>query len=107
MKSNAEILMDYKKMLDEEIITPEEFEKKKYELLNQPEVETNTSVNQATSVSHNVVEETNPSMGWGILGALIPIVGLILFLVWNNTKPKSAKYAGIGGLIGFIFWLIV
>ena len=40
------------------------------------------------------------SIGWGVLGFLIPIVGLVLFLVWKNTKPKCAKMAGLGALIG-------
>jgi hypothetical protein len=40
---------------------------------------------------------------WGILGWFVPIVGLILFFVWNNTKPKSAKAALIGALI---YWLL-
>ena len=41
------------------------------------------------------------SIGWAILSFFIPIVGLILFLVWRTTKPKTAKVAGIGALIGF------
>ncbi|MDE7269355.1 MAG: hypothetical protein K2N81_02650, partial [Acetatifactor sp.] len=36
---------------------------------------------------------------WGLLGCCIPIAGLILFLVWKDTKPKSAKAAGIGALV--------
>lgn len=36
---------------------------------------------------------------WGLLGCCIPLVGLILFLVWKDTKPKTAKAAGIGALI--------
>ena len=36
---------------------------------------------------------------WGLLGCCIPIVGLILFLVWKDTKPKTAKAAGIGALV--------
>ena len=31
---------------------------------------------------------------WGLLGCCIPIVGLILFLVWKDTKPRTAKAAG-------------
>lgn len=42
----------------------------------------------------------NGSIGWGFLGFCIPLVGLILFLVWKDSKPKSAKNAGIGALIG-------
>ena len=42
------------------------------------------------------------SIGWAILGFLVPLVGLILFLVWMNTRPKSGKMAGIGALINVI-----
>lgn len=33
---------------------------------------------------------------------LIPVVGLILYLVWNSTMPRKAKQAGKWALIGFI-----
>jgi hypothetical protein len=46
------------------------------------------------------------SIGWGILGFLFPIVGLILFLVWRTKKPKCAKVAGIGAIIGFVLGII-
>ena len=39
---------------------------------------------------------------WGLLGCCIPIVGLILFLVWKDTKPRTAKAAGIGALVSVI-----
>ena len=39
---------------------------------------------------------------WGLLGCCIPIVGLILFLVWKDSKPKTAKAAGIGALVSVI-----
>lgn len=57
----------------------------------------------------NVVD--NGGFGWGLLGCCIPIAGLILFLVWKDTKPKTAKAAGIGALvsviIGVIYYIIV
>lgn len=37
-----------------------------------------------------------------MLGCCIPLVGLILFLVWKDTKPKTSKAAGIGALVGVI-----
>ena len=46
------------------------------------------------------------SFGWAVLGFFIPLVGLILFLVWRKTKPKSAKNAGIGALVGFCLNLL-
>ena len=47
------------------------------------------------------------SIGWAILGFIIPLAGIILFLVWRTTKPQTAKMACIGAAIGFIFALIV
>ncbi|MDO4487808.1 MAG: zinc ribbon domain-containing protein, partial [Eubacteriales bacterium] len=44
----------------------------------------------------------NGGFGWGFLGFCIPIVGLILFLVWKDTKPRTAKAAGKGALISVI-----
>lgn len=42
---------------------------------------------------------------WGLLGCCIPIAGLILFLVWKDTKPRTAKAAGI--LAGLATWWAV
>lgn len=41
----------------------------------------------------------NGSLGWGVLGCCVPLAGLILFLVWKDQKPKTAKMAGMGALI--------
>ena len=55
-----------------------------------------------------VAQETKPAVvdnggfWWGALGCCVPIVGLILFLVWKDTKPKTAKAAGKGALISVI-----
>lgn len=53
----------------------------------------------------------NGGFGWGLLGCCVPIVGLILFLVWKDTKPKTAKAAGIGALvsvaISIVYYLVV
>ena len=54
--------------------------------------------------SCGVAQDSNPPVvdnggfGWGLLGCCLPIVGLILFLVWKDQKPKTAKAAGIGAL---------
>ncbi len=48
---------------------------------------------------------------WGLLGCCIPLVGLILFLVWKDTKPRTSKAAGIGALtgviIGVVFYVLI
>jgi hypothetical protein len=52
------------------------------------------------------VMEEGSSFGWGVLGFFIPLVGLILFCVWKQTKPRAAKAAGIGALIGFVLGIV-
>ncbi len=52
------------------------------------------------------VGEDNGGFGWGLLGFCIPIVGLVLFLVWKDTKPKTAKVAGMGALISVILSVV-
>lgn len=47
------------------------------------------------------------SKGFAILGFFIPIIGLILYLVYEHKQPKRAKSAGKGALIGFITKLVV
>lgn len=47
------------------------------------------------------VEVDTPSAGLNILSFLIPLVGLILFLSWQNTTPIKAKAVGKWALIGF------
>lgn len=47
------------------------------------------------------------SFGWAVLGFFFPIVGLILYLVWKDTKPKSAKQAGMGALVSVIINVVL
>ena len=42
------------------------------------------------------------SIGWYVLGFCIPLVGLILFLVWQRDRPHSANMSGVGALTGVI-----
>lgn len=48
----------------------------------------------------------NGGFGWGVLGCCIPIVGLILYLVWKDTKPITAKAVGKGALISVILSVV-
>lgn len=49
----------------------------------------------------------NGGFGWGLLGCCIPIVGLILFLVWKDQKPNTAKAAGIGALVSVCIYIVL
>ena len=43
----------------------------------------------------------------GLLGFCLPVVGLILFLVWKDSRPKNSKIAGKGALISVIVLIVV
>ena len=60
-------------------------------------------------VNKNQVSNNNDSgsIGYGILGFFLPLVGLILYLCWKNESPKNAKTVGKGALIGLILFLII
>ncbi len=51
-------------------------------------------------------EVDNGGFLWGLLGCCIPIVGLVLFLVWKDSKPRTAKAAGIGALVSVILGVL-
>lgn len=68
---------------------------------------------QAVICPHcGVSQETKPAVvdnggfGWGALGFCIPIVGLVLYLVWKDTKPRTAKAAGKGALVSVILGVV-
>lgn len=54
------------------------------------------------------------TVGWGILGFFLPIVGFILWLVWKDEQPARSRSAGIGclvsvclGVVGSIIYIII
>ena len=58
--------------------------------------------------SENLEEnEDKGSVGFSILSFFIPIVGLIIFLMWQEKSPKTAKQAGFWALIGFVINILV
>ena len=72
----------------------------------------NQNTYQSTPVQNPVTPAPadNGGFWWGALGCCVPIAGLILFLVWNDSKPKTAKAAGKGALIsviaGAVLWVL-
>ena len=49
----------------------------------------------------------NGGFGWGLLGFLVPIAGLVLFLMWNDERPKTAKALIKGAISSFIFGIVI
>ena len=52
----------------------------------------NTNYNRSYSVDTG-------SAGWGLLGFCVPIVGIVLYFVWKNEKPNTARVCLNGALI--------
>lgn len=44
---------------------------------------------------------------WGGLCFLVPVVGLILYLIWRKEKPKTARVCGIGALVSVGLSIVV
>lgn len=63
-------------------------------------------INCGTRFDNKEVDDQS-SFGFAILGFFIPIVGLILFLIYEGKKPKRAKSSGKGALIGFITKIVL
>ena len=42
------------------------------------------------------------SFGWAVLGFFLPIVGLILWLVWKDTRPLDSRRSRNGFIVGLI-----
>jgi hypothetical protein len=67
------------------------------------------STSSTTHVHRSSVNDEG-GFGWGLLGFCIPIVGLVLYLVWMNDRPNTAKAAGMGALISvgvsILFYII-
>ncbi|MBP5242246.1 MAG: zinc ribbon domain-containing protein [Clostridia bacterium] len=60
------------------------------------------SINGQAPVQAQPTEVDAPNMGYAVLGFLIPIVGLILYLIWKDQFPLRAKSAGKGALVALI-----
>lgn len=69
----------------------------------------NEKENEFDILEEEKITKKNDDRGgfaWGCLGFCIPIVGLILWLVWRDEKPKTAKAVGIGALVSAIIGAI-
>ena len=55
--------------------------------------------------------EDKPNLGINIISlCCIPILGIIMYFVWKDEKPKAAKSALIFGLVGIgvvVLWYVV
>lgn len=48
------------------------------------------------------VVDDDGSILWAVIGFIIPPLGIFLWIVWHDTKPKSSKMAGMGALTSIL-----
>lgn len=58
-------------------------------------------VNCGKMLHNTSIQNTSSAPSWlyTLIGVLVPIVGLVLYLVWKDTNPNDAVAAGKGALI--------
>lgn len=58
----------------------------------------------------NGTQDTDSVAGWACLAFCFPIVGIIIYCIWANTRPKNAKTvltaAVVSFVLGIIFYII-
>ena len=52
-------------------------------------------------------KDDSSSFGFALLGFLFPLIGLILYFVYDDKRPKRAKSVGKGALVGVITRIVI
>lgn len=68
--------------------------------------EINYSGNNEAPIQNNVTID-NPSHFAGAVSCCFPIVGLILYFVWKDEKPNSAKVICYWMIGGIVIWVVL
>lgn len=64
-------------------------------------------VEQKSTSNVSTSNDDTGSIGWGVLGFFIPLVGIILYCVWRNEKPLNAKVSLKGAIISIIAYVVL
>ena len=56
---------------------------------------------------HKTSVNDDISFGLGILGFLVPFLGILLYLVWQDKYPKRAKSCAIGAWISIVAYVLL
>ena len=57
--------------------------------------------NVIEKLQNNLRSLDGASIPWVVLGFCLPVVGLILYLLWRETREADAKAAGTGAALSF------
>lgn len=64
---------------------------------------------QTNSPGNTIRKQAYDDGGTGLclIGFCFPLIGLVLYLIWRDSKPLSAHLAGKGALISFVIGLAI
>lgn len=103
-----------KALFDDGALTEEEYQDLKTQLMNEVDNAVNSaqaSAQTAAARKPAVISNEGATTGLKVLSFLIPLAGLILFLVNKDTKPVEAKdeikWAAIGFGIGVVSYILI
>ncbi|MEG0367357.1 MAG: zinc ribbon domain-containing protein [Coprobacillus sp.] len=57
--------------------------------------------------SYQTAQGDESSIGFAFLSFFIPIVGIVLYIVWNKEYPKKAKSCLKGFIVSIVFYFVV
>ncbi|MFW5894836.1 MAG: PLDc N-terminal domain-containing protein [Bacillota bacterium] len=52
-------------------------------------------------------DEEDDTAGWAVLSVFFPVVGVILYVLWKESRPKASRSVGNAAIVGFILHTIV
>ena len=64
-------------------------------------------INQEYHQQSYARSEDQPNAGFAILSFIIPIVGLVLYFVWNKEYPNKAKSCLKGLIAGVVLYVVM
>ena len=60
------------------------------------------STDYNTNDTKAAAEQDKFNFGFAAIGFLVPLVGLILYIIYHEKTPLKAKSAGIGAIVGVV-----
>lgn len=60
-----------------------------------------------TQTPTRITSSDKGGFGWSLLGCCLPLVALILYFVWHDSKPNTAKSLCTGAIVGVIIAVIL
>lgn len=105
MKDIKDKLSRLKELKELDLITNDEYSKKRKALLDSLDQELFTL--EEENIDPKVKKTNQFSFGWFIVGFLIPIIALFQYFDWKKNRPEDAESIALGGILGFLINFLI